>query len=145
MLLKPVAPFHQFSSWQWRHSELVAILSGLCATLQGLTGHRQHLFPGRDNPPGPMTSHSLRQLLKSLGWSGTYSSPTTRTTDSTRLNEMGYRPDAIEAQLAHADSNNVRRTYNHTAYLDERKAMMQNWADKLDGWVSSTDSIADVS
>lgn len=35
-------------------------------TLQGLTGHRQHLFPGRDNPLGPMTSHSLRQLLKSL-------------------------------------------------------------------------------
>lgn len=30
-------------------------------TLQGLTGHRQHLFPGRDNLPGPMTSHSLRQ------------------------------------------------------------------------------------
>jgi integrase len=42
-------------------------------TLQGLTGHRQHLFPGRDNPLGPMTSHSLRQLLKSLGWSGIYS------------------------------------------------------------------------
>lgn len=36
-------------------------------TLQGLTGHRQHLFPGRDNPRGPLTSHSLRQLLKSLG------------------------------------------------------------------------------
>ncbi len=36
-------------------------------TLQGLTGHRQHLFRGRNNPPGPMTSHSLRQLLKSLG------------------------------------------------------------------------------
>lgn len=41
-------------------------------TLQGLTGHRQHLFPGRDNPCGLMTSHSLRQHLKSLGWSGTF-------------------------------------------------------------------------
>jgi len=36
-------------------------------TLQGLTGHRQRLFPGEDNPLGPMTSHSLRELLKSLG------------------------------------------------------------------------------
>ncbi|ECR4178194.1 tyrosine-type recombinase/integrase, partial [Salmonella enterica] len=105
-------------------------------TLQGLTGHRQHLFPGRDNPLGPMTSHSLRQLLKSLGWSGIYSPHATRTTGSTRLNEMGYRPDAIEAQLAHADTNNVRRTYNHATYLDERKVMMQEWADMLDKWVA---------
>lgn len=104
-------------------------------TLQGLTG-RQHLFPGRDNPLGPMTSHSLRQLLKSLRWSGIYSPHATRTTGSTRLNEMGYRPDAIEAQLAHADTNNVRRTYNHATYLDERKVMMQEWADMLDKWVA---------
>lgn len=58
---------------------------------------------------------------------------------------MGYRPDAIEAQLAHADTNNVRRTYNHPTYLDERKVMMQEWADRLDGWVNSTDSSVDVS
>lgn len=113
-------------------------------TLQGLTGHRYHTFPGRGNPRGPMTSHSLRQLLKSPGW-GTYSPHATRTTGSTRLNELGYRPDAIEAQLAHADTNNVRRTYNHATYIDERKAMMQEWADKLDGWVSSTDISVDVS
>lgn len=48
---------------------------------------------------------------------------------------MSYRLDAIEAQLAHADTNNVRRTYNHATYLDERKLMMQEWADRLDEWV----------
>ena len=42
--------------------------------------------------------------------------------------------DAIEAQLAHADQNNVRRTYNHATYFDERRAMMQDWADRLDEW-----------
>jgi hypothetical protein len=63
-----------------------------------------------------MTSHSLRQLLKSLGWSGTYSPHATRTTG-----------------------------YNHATYLDERKVMMQEWADKLDGWISNTRSNADVS
>lgn len=94
-------------------------------TLQDLTGHRQHLFPVRDNPLGPMTSHSLRQRLKSLGWSGTYSPHATRTTGGPRLNEIGYRPDAIETQLAHADSNNVCRTYNHATYPDERKVMIQ--------------------
>jgi len=49
---------------------------------------------------------------------------------------MGYRPDAIEAQLAHADTNNFRRTYNHATYLDERKAMMQEWAVMLSKWVA---------
>ncbi len=110
-----------------------------CQNAQNTTGINRASaapFPGRDNPLGPMTSHSLRQLLKSLGWSGTYSPHATRTTGSTRLNELGYRPDAIEAQLAHADTNNVRRTYNHATYLDERKVMMQEWADMLDKWVA---------
>jgi integrase len=47
---------------------------------------------------------------------------------------MGYRPDAIEAQLAHSDQNSVRRAYNHATYFDERKAMMQDWGDHLDSW-----------
>ncbi|MEN4871017.1 tyrosine-type recombinase/integrase [Kosakonia cowanii] len=98
----------------------------------------QHLFPGRENPPGPMTSHSLRQLLKSLGWSGSYSPHASRTTESTRLDERGYRPDAIEAKLAHADTNNVRRTYNHATYLEERKVMIREWEDMLDKWVAGS-------
>lgn len=102
--------------------------------LRGLTGDRKHVFPGRDDRNGPMSIAALRQALKVVGWSGTYSPHATRTTGSTRLNEMGYRPDAIEAQLAHADQNNVRRTYNHATYFDERKAMMQQWADRLDEW-----------
>ena len=52
---------------------------------------------------------------------------------------MGYRPDAIEGQLAHADTNNVRRTYNHATYLDERKVMMQEWADMLDKRVAGSE------
>lgn len=44
---------------------------------------------------------------------------------------MGYQPDAIEVQLVHDDTNNVRRTYNQVTYLDEWKVMMQEWADKL--------------
>lgn len=102
--------------------------------LHGITGNRTHLFPGRDNRQMPMAVASMRQALKVLGWSGKYSPHGTRTTGSTRLNELGYRPDAIEAQLAHADQNNVRRAYNHATYFDERRSMMQHWADHLDVW-----------
>ena len=53
---------------------------------------------------------------------------------ASRLNEMGWNADAIERQLAHAESNKVRAAYTHAAqYLDERTRMMQAWADYLDG------------
>ena len=55
-----------------------------------------------------------------------------RGTASTRLNELGFRPDVIEAQLAHVQANQVRAAYNHAEYLDERRQMMQEWADYLD-------------
>lgn len=102
--------------------------------LHAISGDRTHIFPGRDDSNRPMSVHSIQQAFKVLGWSGTYSPHGTRTTGSTRLNEMGYRPDAIEAQLAHAEPNSVRRTYNHATYLEERRGIMQAWSDKLEIW-----------
>jgi hypothetical protein len=52
---------------------------------------------------------------------------------STLLNEQGWKPDAIERQLAHAERNNVCAAYNYAEHLPERKRMMQAWADYLDG------------
>jgi integrase len=105
----------------------------LLRTVQGFTGHRGHVFPNRDNRNKPMSDATLRQALAYLGWSGRYSPHATRTTGSTRLNEMGYPADWIERQLAHAEPNAVRRTYNHAEHLPERRRMMQSWADYLDG------------
>lgn len=58
---------------------------------------------------------------------------------STLLNEQGYRPDVIEAQLAHGEKNAVRAAYNHAEYLPERRAMMEAWADYLDGLRATVD------
>ena len=55
-----------------------------------------------------------------------------RSTASTLLNERGWNPDVIEAQLAHQDANAVRRAYNRAQYLEDRRRMMQEWADYLD-------------
>ncbi|MCY1286132.1 Prophage integrase IntA [compost metagenome] len=51
---------------------------------------------------------------------------------STALNELGFRPDVIERQLAHVERNKVRAAYNHAQYLAERRQMMQAWAAHLD-------------
>ena len=81
-----------------------------------------------------MTDATLRQALKYLGWSGKYSPHATRTTGSTRLNEMAYSADWIEQQLAHVEQNTVRRTCNHADYLADRARMMQQSAHMLDVW-----------
>ena len=51
--------------------------------------------------------------------------------------ELRFRPDWIEQQLAHRVSDPLGRAYNRTAFIDERTKMMQVWADYLDdlrGW-----------
>jgi integrase len=106
----------------------------LLKAMHHITGHTQFVFPNRDDRGRSMSDAALRQVLKKLGWATQYSPHGTRTTGSTRLNEMGYRADIIEAQLAHAEPNSVRRTYNHATYMDERREMMQKWADLLDEW-----------
>jgi len=110
----------------------------LLRSLHTLTGNRTHLFPHRDDRRKPMVTASFRQMLKALGWAGKFSPHATRTTGSTRLNEMGFSSDWIERQLAHDEPNAVRRTYNHAGYLKDRATMMQRWADLLDEWKKKT-------
>lgn len=56
---------------------------------------------------------------------------------STLLNEQGFRSDVIEMQLAHVQENQVRAAYNRALYLDERRDMMQKYADYLDSLKNS--------
>lgn len=120
-----------------RKEHMVPLPTQAVAMLQalyGITGHRAHLFPHRDDRTKPMVTASFRQMLNVLGWGGKYSPHATRTTGSTRLNEMGFPSDWIERQLAHIEANAVRRTYNHAEHLADRAKMMQQWADMLDSW-----------
>jgi integrase len=55
-----------------------------------------------------------------------------RSMASTLLYENGWKSDVIERQLAHAESNSVKRAYNHAQHLPEREKMMQWWADYLE-------------
>jgi len=111
-------------------TQAVALLNAM----RPITGHTKFVFPNRGDRSRPMADAALRQALKKLGWATKYSPHGTRTTGSTGLNELSYRYDVIEAQLAHAEPNSARRSYNHATYLDERREMMQKWADLLDEW-----------
>jgi integrase len=103
--------------------------------LQPLTGAGRYVFPSLRGGARPMSENTVNAALRRLGYSGDeMTGHGFRSMAATRLNEMGWNPDAIERQLAHAESNKVREAYTHAAqYLEERTRMMQTWADYLDG------------
>jgi integrase len=112
--------------------------------LQTFTGNGQYVFPGLRTASRPMSENAINAALRRLGYSGEeMTGHGFRSMAATRLNEMGWNADAIERQLAHSESNKVREAYTHAAqYLDERKRMMQAWADYLDGLRTSAKVIA---
>lgn len=102
--------------------------------LRSLTGHRPMLFPHASRGGASyMAGPTINQALEIMGFNGAgtigFSAHGFRTTASTLLHELGYRPDVIERQLAHTEANQVRAAYNHAAYLTERREMMQAWGD----------------
>jgi integrase len=110
--------------------QAVAILT----ELQALTGSRQYVFPGARTNGRPMSDNTVNAALRRLGYSKEdMTGHGFRHMASTLLNEQGWNRDAIERQMAHAERNSIRATYNYAEYLPERTKMMQSWADYLDG------------
>ncbi len=103
--------------------------------LHAFSGGGRFVFPGLRTASRPMSENTINAALRRLGYSGEeMTGHGFRSMAATRLNEMGWNADAIERQLAHAESNKVREAYTHAAqYLEERIRMMQAWADYLDG------------
>lgn len=103
--------------------------------LHPLTGSGRYVFPSVRTSSRPMSENTVNAALRRMGYTKEeMTGHGFRAMASSRLNEMGWTPDAIERQLAHAESNKVREAYAHAAqYLAERRRMMQAWADYLDG------------
>lgn len=104
-----------------------------------ISGQYALLFPSERERARPMSDNTMRRAIFKLGFDGTQEGKSKanphgfRATASSILNETGFNPDAIERQLAHMERNGVRAAYTHHArYLDERKTMMQWYADYLD-------------
>ena len=103
----------------------------LLEQLHMITGSGRYLFPHRDHPDMFATVGRLCYLMRDLDIAKGASPHCWRTTFSTWANENGHRPDAIEKQLAHVESNKVRATYNKALLVDERRQIMQAWGDYL--------------
>lgn len=97
-----------------------------------VSGHRQYVFTGRGTRP--MSNNSINAALRYLGYDReTVTGHGFRATARTMLDEvLGFRVDLIEHQLAHAVRDTNGRAYNRTSFLEDRRRMMQAWADYLD-------------
>lgn len=107
-----------------------------------LTGHGQFIFPSTWSAKKPMSENTVNTALRRLGFDkDTMTGHGFRALASTRLNEMGWKADVVERQLAHAERNKVRAVYNRAQYLAERRDMMQVWSDYLDGLKAGTGAV----
>lgn len=91
-----------------------------------------YLFPGVTRISNRMSENTVNTALKRLGYDGRLTAHGIRATMSTALNELGYPKVWVDAQLSHSDPNRISATYNHAEYVEQRRLMIQDWADRLD-------------
>ena len=119
-----------------RQQHLVPLADQAVAILRDirpLTGRGRYVFPSPRSAERPLSDNAITAALRRMGYSGDQMSwHGFRAMASTLLNETGYPPDVIELQLAHQERNEVRAAYNRAQRLEERRKMMQSWADYLD-------------
>lgn len=106
----------------------------LLEELRDYASHNEWVLPSISASQKPISENTFNKALRNMGWTGDqHTSHGFRATFATLANESGpWNPDAIERQLAHVDTNTVRRVYSRGSYWDERVRMMQWWADRLD-------------
>ncbi len=113
----------------------------LLRELQMLSGGHDLLFPGRNDRTKPLSNMVFNMALRRMGYQGQQTGHGFRHIASTLLNENGFDENHIEAQLSHAKSG-VAGVYNKAKYLEQRRTMMQWYADHLDALANGTNNRA---
>lgn len=120
-----------------KRDHLVPLSRQAIAVLEKLrtySGKGQYVFPSYRSEAVPFGKTALQKAIKVMGFERDEMCPHGfRSMASTLLNELGYNADWIERQLAHIPHGQVRGIYNRAEYLQERRKMMDEWADYLDG------------
>lgn len=125
------------SKMKTRHAHLVPLsvqaVAALCAMLPYSEG-RKHVFPPIYRQTTPhLHRDSLSNALRKMGFQGKHATHGFRGMFRTMARErLGVAPDVLEAQLAHAKKDEIQKAYDRTAFVAERKGVMQAWADYLD-------------
>lgn len=105
----------------------------LLKELKQYTGGSHYLFPNQRDHEKPMSGDAIRMALNRMGYEGKMTTHGFRALAMTTLKEkLGYRHETVDRQLAHAQQDKIASAYDRAQFLEERKKMMQHWADYLD-------------
>jgi integrase len=114
-----------------RRPHTVYLTSQMIVVLENIKAnhfHPTYIFYDKKRDTAIKNERLINSLYK-IGYKGKMTAHGFRALASTILNEEGFNPDVIEKQLAHIDSNSVRRAYNRAEYIEDRNKMMQWWSD----------------
>lgn len=108
-------------------------LHDLLLNQQQITFDQSYVFASPQKRNCMISRTTLNKMLAYMGLANV-TAHDFRATASTQLYEGGYEEDHIELQLAHAEDNKTKASYNHAKYLEERRKMLQDWANIVDSW-----------
>ena len=105
----------------------------LLRELHALTGGNRWLFPNQRDPKKPMSNGAILMALRRMGYQNKMTGHGFRALAMSTIKErLGYRHEVVDRQLAHAQKNKIDSAYDRAMFIEERKKMMQDWADYLD-------------
>lgn len=115
----------------------------IMVALRTCSGGSKFLLPSRYDSERFMSKATLNRVTKLIAERGKaqglpiepFTVHDLRRTGSTILNELGFNRDWIEKCLAHEDGRTTRGVYNKAEYAEQRRHMLQEWADMIDAWV----------
>jgi integrase len=135
-----VIPAERMKMRKTHHVPLSRQAVRILEKIQQYSGTEGYVFPQVYNQTKAMSENTLLYFSNRLGYAGRNTIHGFRSVASTVLNESRiWHPDIIELQLAHQESNKVRKAYNRAEHLDERRKMMEWWSDYVDSNTASKD------
>jgi integrase len=129
-----------------RRPHLVPLSTQAVETLRQLheiTGGNVYLFPNQRDHERPMSNGAILMALKRMGYKGQMTGHGFRALAMSTIKEqLGYRHEVVDLQLAHAKRNKVDAAYDRAQFIEERTRMMQQWADYIDAQASRGNVVA---
>lgn len=101
-----------------------------------IAGHWPLVFPSAVKPHKSISNNTILGALKRLGYKGRMTGHGFRALAMSGIKqELGYRHEVVDRQLAHVPKSKIDKAYDRALFLDERRKMMQEWADYLDSLI----------
>ena len=98
-----------------------------------IAGQWPLVFPSSVKPQQSISNNTILGAIKRLGYQGRMTGHGFRALAMSAIKqELGYRHEVVDRQLAHVPKSKIDRAYDRAKFLDERKVMMQQWSDFID-------------